>query len=174
MIRDVWRKLRSAAVLSTVWGAGFGLATLALVAATFLIPPLNPSPGDLIEIPIWSAAGGFFLGAVFSTIAALGTRNGRLSRWKAGLLGFASGPVAAVGYNFIDGRPPLTLVAEGGLFLGLLIGAVAFLMVSLVSSGGVDDADALTSAEPTLIDEPPLDVGAAHATSERAGEPVGR
>ena len=78
MIREILRKLRSGAIISSIWGSSLGLATLILVAGSFLIPSLNPSTEDLVQIPLCAAAGGFFLGTVFSTATVLGARRGRL------------------------------------------------------------------------------------------------
>ena len=172
MIREILRKLRSGAIISLIWGGGLGLATLILVAGSFLIPSLSPSTEDLVQIPLWAAAGGFFLGTVFSTAAVLGARGGRLSRWKAGLIGILSGPFAAVGYNLIEGRPTLWLVGQSGLLLGLLIGAVAFLMVSLVSVPEPDTAP--NSSEPDLIDEPVPDFSTASRTAQPVDTPAAR
>lgn len=167
MIRDMLRKLRSGAVVSAIWGVGMGVAALVFVAATFLIPSMNPSPEDLIKTPLLASAAGLFLGAVFSATAALGVRDGRLSRWKAGALGILAGAIAAVGHDLIAGQPPFNSGLEGGLLLGLATGTAAFLMMSLVSGSEHDDPSVRGAPESRRVDEPSLEFTASVGASDR-------
>jgi len=161
MLREVIRKLRGGFILSALWATAIGLLSFIIVLAAHLIAGSTPTREDLIEIPFFFAVGGFVLGSFFSAGLVLGTRNGRLSRLKAGILGALAGPVVMALLNVSRGMDFSQGLLPGGVMMGLLIGLLGAFTVGVagVEEGASNDSSeepATEPIDPTKLEGPGL------------------